>query len=271
MSSNSAKRLKFSKPPVVEVVFGVLFQTNKPIEAVHMGLFWSLVREEFPYTEEVAPLTPIVEPKTLQKQTIEFEVVDKPPLPRLWMHSKDHRTLIQLQEDRILYNWKKNDNEAVYTSYDDVYPKFEEKLELFRNFLKSEGFEEPVYRQFELTYIDHISSNNGLKIVGEGGVLVDHVRDQSPHRFLPEPESYAWKTTYPLPNNLGRFHITAQTVLSLATQERIMRLEYTARGVSADSSEEGRKTWFEVAHNWSYNSFLDTISPDLQKMWEPIQ
>ena len=70
-------------------------------------------------------------------------------------------------------------------------------------------------------------------------------------------------------DSIGRFHVTAKTALSLATQEKIMRLEYTARGISADTSEEGRKTWFKEAHNWSYHGFLDTISPELQELWEP--
>jgi hypothetical protein len=42
----------FECPPVVETVLSLQFEKLSAMRAVHFGVFWLRVREEFPKTEE---------------------------------------------------------------------------------------------------------------------------------------------------------------------------------------------------------------------------
>jgi len=261
--------VKFKNPPVVEVVCGVLFITPIPLKTAQVGLFWQAVRDTFPRLEEAPPISPIIE--TFQAEPIqEFQFGQLPPLRRTWLLSADGRNLIQIQEDRFLFNWKRAANDDEYPSYERVIEKFDQYLAEFVKFLVAEGVGQPIYRQFELTYVNLIGSSNEFAKVGEGGVLVDHIRDVSRSRFLPEPEGFNWTTAYSLPDNNGRLRLLAQTALRKPGGERIVRLDLTARGIPADPSETGRRPWFDMAHDWITFGFADATSPILHPVWRRI-
>jgi uncharacterized protein (TIGR04255 family) len=256
--------VRFELPPVVEVVCGVLFSTLRRLKAPQVGLFWQAVRGEFPRIEEAPPIASLFESsQDGQIHTIQFDAL--PPLRRTWLLSADGRNLIQIQEDRFLFNWKRAADDDSYPSYDGVIQKFDRYLAEYVNFLEKEGIGKPTYRQFELTYVNHIGNANGLAKVGEGGILADHIRDATRSRFLPDPEGFNWTTAYALPDGVGRLHLIAQSAVHTPGGERIVRLDLTARGIPSDSSETGRRSWFDIAHEWITHGFADATSPVLHK------
>jgi hypothetical protein len=192
-----------------------------------------------------------------------------PPLRRAWFLSADGRSLIQVQEDRFLFNWKKAEGADKYPSYKQVIALFDKHLAEFAVFLDEVGVGKPIYRQFELSYFNHLilgTTDSGVG-VDENTVLVDHVRDSGRDRFLPEPEAVNWITVYPLPNHDGRLYATAQSARS-PDGARIMKLEMTARGIPSDASESMRRAWFDKAHLWITKGFADITAPDVQaKVW----
>lgn len=263
-----ANTVKFGKPPVVEVVCGVLFSTPAPIRAAQVGLFWSSIREKFPRIEEMPPISPVIEGvQGSGKPEIEISFGSLPPLRRTWLLSDDGRHLIQIQEDRFLFNWKREADEDAYPSYDFVIQRFDDHLAKFVKFLADEKIGQPNYKQFELTYVNHITTSNGLDDVGETGVMVDHVYQTRQHRFLPKAENFNWTTSYSLPNNEGRLHVVAQSAVRNADGKRIVRLDLTARGIPAKPTEDGRRPWFDMAHEWITHGFADATSPILHKIW----
>ena len=262
--------VKFAKPPVVEVVCGVLFGTPQPLKTVHIGLFAQSLRGEFPVVEEKDPLGPVIEPLPGHEQFTQLEFLTLPPLRRTWLISPDRRNLIQLQQDRFLFNWKKSEADDTYPSYQLVIERFNSYLRRFADFLVVEGIGCPTYRQYELTYVNHIQTSNGLD-AGLGNILVDHIRTERKDRFLPEPEAFNWATSYPLPNDSGRLHVIAQTALRLDGGARtpILRLDMTARGMPSNTDDDARTAWFDVAHDWITHGFVDCTSAALQeKYWE---
>lgn len=255
--------VKFDRPPIIEVACGVLFANSNALQTAHIGAFWERVKADFPRIEDAAPLIPLLEEPG--STTVSFEYSDLPPLRRTWLLSEDGRTLIQLQQDRFLFNWKRTAEDDPYPSYDFVIKKFDTYLSLFLSFCVEAGLETLQFRQFELTYINHISSSNGLDAVGLSSLLVDHVRDTSSERFLPEPEGVSWTTVYTLPNNMGRLHISAQSAMSLPNQEKLVRLDLTARGIPAGDASGVRKDWFNLAHEWITRGFADITNPTLHR------
>jgi len=253
--------VKFTLPPVFEVACGVLFSSPQSLQTSHIGAFWETVRADFPRVEEAPPLPSVVEGDG--SNLAAFEFLTMPPLRRTWMFSSDGRNLIQLQQDRFLFNWKRADDGDAYPSYEAVIEQFEQHLSGFMAFCRQLGVGEIDIRQFELIYVNHITNSNGLGNVGLNSLLVDHIRDRSDGRFLPEPEGFSWATTYLLPDSFGRLHVQAQTAVSMPARDKIVRLDLTARGLSPDTSAMGRRQWFDVAHEWITQGFADITSPVL--------
>src|SRR5689334_18752740 len=104
----------FRNPPIAEVVCGVTFKPLKSLLAPHLGLFWAMVRSDFPTCREVEPLMPVFETFDESPAVQDFTL---PLLPRVWFVSKDQNGIIQIQRDRLLQNWRK-------VRLTDEYPRY---------------------------------------------------------------------------------------------------------------------------------------------------
>jgi uncharacterized protein (TIGR04255 family) len=264
--------VKFGKPPVVEVACGILFASQPAFHGAHIGLFWEGLRKQFPSIQEAPPLPPIVEIQGagIASFDLSYNLTPLPPLRRTWLASEDGRSLIQIQQDRFIFNWKKSAQEDSYPSYEDVVGKFNTHLTSFLNFLTAEKIPFPKYRQFELTYFNHIPVGNSATFgnLSESNILVDHRRSAAPNRFLPEPEVVNWTTVFSFPDQTGRLYATAQSGTS-PTGERILQLEMAARGSPLHPSEENRQAWFNLAHEWITRGFADLTDEKIQEeVWD---
>ncbi|AOI69148.1 hypothetical protein WI29_24545 [Burkholderia ubonensis] len=233
-----------------------------------MGAFWERIRKEFPRVEDTVPVTAVVEEPG--RTMPEFLVTGLPPLRRTWLISDNGQHLIQIQGDRFVLNWKRASENDGYPSFPAVWERFVQYLSDFFAFCEEIGVGPPVYRQFELTYVNQITSTNGLDEVGLDSLLIDHERNFAESRFLPAPEGINWSTAYLLPDGQGRLHITAQSGTELSSKARIVRLDLTARGITADQSDAARTAWFELAHEWITHGFADITSRELHsdKYWQ---
>lgn len=261
----------FKKPPVVEVVCGVLVRPIEAMKAPHLGDFWTRVRTDFPHCEEQALLSPVVEVfGSPPSATIQF--TDVPPLPRVWFISQRGDRLIQVQRDRFLFNWRRLEADDAYPHFDSVYGDFTKYLGVFRDFVAAIGGGALDAQQYELTYVNHIDGaliENAVSNLGR--VFRDFTWAADSNRWLPMPADSTWRTTFVLPNQAGRLHSTVRLLVDDESHRRFIRFELTARGIRADKTIEGMKGWFETAHEWIVRGFADLTTPDLQReVWERI-
>jgi uncharacterized protein (TIGR04255 family) len=132
------QRVRFERPPVVEVVCGVLFGALAGLRTAHVGVFWEQIRQEFPSVDEAPPLAPVIETQDLSP-SLEIAVGLVPPLPRTWFQTADGHRLVQLQRDRFVYNWRrKSPDDGDYPSYDVVIVEFERLWSAFGEFVARE-------------------------------------------------------------------------------------------------------------------------------------
>jgi uncharacterized protein (TIGR04255 family) len=240
---------------------------NSAVQAAHIGAFWDRIRTEFPKVEEALPLSPIVEE---QGQSVaESESWSTlPPARRAWLLNPDGSNIIQIQADRFLFNWKHTLGAKNYPSYQIVIEEFERHLRAFLAFMRDVGGVHLTFRQFEMTYVNHINKEYGLDLQDETSILVDHVR-KSGARFLPAPENFNFSVSYPLPEGIGRLHVIAQSMNSPQDDGRLIRLDMVARGMAADASDDARRKWFDTAHIWITHGFADVTSPTVQhEIWK---
>ena len=258
--------IQFENPPVAEVAFSISFEATPPIYGPLLGLFWANVRDQFSLVVENAPLPVIIEPpvgSAVAAQSMQVEMLDMPPLRRTILSSADGKRLIQIQQDRFILNWKRA-GQTTYSDYASAFKAFHELFASFEKTLLTEGNITLRHTQFELQYVNLIGPDNGLGVVDESQVLIDHAR-VSNNRFLPPPSGYNWVTSYPLPNNAGRLHTSAQAVVIPGGATRHIRLDIAARGYPVDPVGTTMNAWFDLAHDWITYGFADITSPVLHE------
>jgi len=263
--------ISYKNPPVIEVVCGILFKPIKTFLAPHFGLLWEEFKPDYPTCQEVSPLAPVVEKfEPEQAAQLNIELVDVPPLPRIWFIDKKENGIIQVQRDRFLYNWRKIQLGDEYPRYHNVIESFINYLSRFKNFLQKNQLGEIVPLQYELTYINHIPQGKGWESTREIEKLFPDFAFRSiPNRFLPQMEVVNWQTSFVLPNQSGRLHVTIRNAVHQQTKQPIFSLELTVRGIETDKSLEEMGKWFDTAHEWIIYGFADLTGEEVQKeIWK---
>jgi uncharacterized protein (TIGR04255 family) len=258
------KRVRFENPPVVEVVCGVLFSPISSLRTAHVGVYWDQIREEFPLVEEAPPLPAAIEVYD-PVQSLEVQLGFVPPLARTWFRRADGRGLIQLQRDRFAYNWKRSSpDDGEYPSYDRVIVDFERQWDVFRQFLAKEELGDVVLRQLELAYVNIIPD---ASVPAGDPVFRDHAPDTLRSRFLTKPDSFAWHTSYMLPEPAGRLHVQISSARQVDSGDPIRRLDMVARGIN-EIATTSMRPWFDLAHDWIVRGFADVTTANMQaEVW----
>lgn len=147
---------EFDRPPVTEVAIGVQFGTIQGLRQPHFGLFWSRLRDEYPQVQDQPPLPhqPLVgaQPRSFQ---IELSGLTF-PTPRSWFISSQGDHLVQLQSDRLVFNWR-GEGER-YPRYDSLRPRFDAVWGQWCEFLEEAQLGRAVPEQIELAYVNQIQA-----------------------------------------------------------------------------------------------------------------
>ena len=260
---------EFKKPPLEEVVCGILFEPLKQLLVPHFGLLWEKFKEEYPHFQEMDPLIPLVETATGLRPD---DIISSVPLPRIWFLHDDGR-IIQVQRDRFHHNWRKVKPNDEYPRYRSVFKMFEDHFNTFTEFLHEHQLGEVIPKQYEMTYVNIIPQGDVWDTLGDTQSLFpDFSWRNTTERFLPNPNAINWQTSFGLPNAAGRLHMNIQTAGRIADKRRLFRLEITARGIGNHTSRANMKDWFELAHEWIVRGFTDYTGTRIQKdVWGRIQ
>jgi uncharacterized protein (TIGR04255 family) len=266
MSSKKNKTLpEYDNPPLTEVVCGVTFKSLDNFIATHLGILWSLYQPDFPGVEEVAPLASPIEIIDGQQLETQMEFTDIPPLPRQMFISQDGGSIIQVQRDRFIFNWRKLDLADDYPRYENVFGAFENKLAKFEEFIKNIGMEVlPI--QYELSYVNQIAEGALWKNIGDLSRIFPHLQSKIENGLiLSEPETINSRISFLLPNKMGRLHITIRTgARRKFDSKKLVIFELTARGFNHKSMSEIRK-WFDIAREWIVQGFTDLTAEKIQQ------
>lgn len=261
MQDSGRAPVKFDRPPVLEVACGVAFVLPRQIKTAHIGLYWSRVAAEFPRCEDAPPIAMVVEGQSVPDTTeysVQFEQVVLPPMRRAWLLNQAGTHLIQLQDDRFLFNWKRTSPDLEYPSYRSVVAGFWTEWKKYKAFLAEQGLGEPTPTQLEMTYFN---------MLGGAEELRDFVQPRTPGRFLPQPEAVNYKTLYTMPQGGGRLHVSAASARHVLSGEKGIRLDITARGLPKNVADDGCASWFDLAHEWITHGFADFTTDEAHKNW----
>src|SRR5437879_5376325 len=138
---------RFRKPPVSEVALGVQFPAV--LNPVHLGLYYQRVKARFPKVQVQPPVASSFE--TFEASpSISFSI--GMPQPRMWFLSEDENSLIQLQSDRLLFNWRSGLQGSPYPHFDKVHAEFVKAFDELEALAEAEGITGIVANQCEVLY-----------------------------------------------------------------------------------------------------------------------
>lgn len=252
----------FKNAPVNEVVCGIAFRELENYSTPQMGLFWSAVRNEFPVAEIMPPLTPPgPEPK------LHLSVV--PPAPRYFLRSADRSELIQLQENRFLYNWLRTENKPVYPHYKHVIRRFNKLKRTFKNFLDKHDLGSISVRELRLTYVNHILQGEGWDTPADIAKVFPNFRfKRRGCRYLNSPIGWNFVTHFPVQHENSLLEVTVRTGSKdpgNGTEQPLFILQLTVIGNVVDPSQTEMQAWFNMAREAIDLSFLDLTDAKVQK------
>jgi uncharacterized protein (TIGR04255 family) len=247
----------YKEPPVTEVAVGVTLPAL-PLETRHVGQFWTEIREEYPITEDAAPI-----PSGAFTQPIELTFLQMPPLRRVFMKTRDQEYILQLQERRFLTNWRKHPAEAPYPRYAAVLGRFLQSWEKYAAFLKRNELAVPEPTGYELTYVNELEDPNSAGINAFVKPLDWPVLRPEFLTRAPQMTNISW--SFVLPDSKGTMNVSVnRTERPGGAAAALLVLSC----VGPSSGEYSLRDWFDTAHEWIVFGFTDLTTHEAHQFWK---
>jgi uncharacterized protein (TIGR04255 family) len=150
---------EYDSPPVTETSVGIQFDGLSGYNSLAAADFWSEVRDDFPLVEERQPLEPAFEtfgPSDGATDVPRIEMITDVIQPRFFFVSKDETQLIQLQRDRLFYNWRRTDAVETYPRYTHVRSRLSDNLDRLYRWSDRLKLGDVVPTQCEAVYVNRI-------------------------------------------------------------------------------------------------------------------
>jgi uncharacterized protein (TIGR04255 family) len=251
---------KYNKPPVVEVAIGVNFEMLAGFKTPHFGVFWSGIKSDYPIFDDLPPLT--------ESPT---EIVEIPPLRRVWLSSADSSYVMQIQPDRFIHNWRKQRDSEQYPSFQRAKARFYTAWRSFHEFVRSNAIGEIRLSRFEVTYVNHILGvSDPISSAFETHLPIMKWAASRPDPFLPEPKTMGFNLQFSLPDKVGTLQVWARHGVRAVDQQQVLQVDLTTRGsLKPDGADLDAR--LELAHEWIVRGFTDITSSGAHRIWERTQ
>lgn len=262
MSSSVELLPEYSRPPVDEVACGCQFEPLDRMRLPDYGLFRELLGKDFVTVEHALPIA----------NEGEYPVVDSRtglPVPRVWYLDRTESKLVQLQTDRLCFNWRKRPQAPEYLRYANISKSFKESYEALGKLASLAGLGVIQPTTLDLTYINVLVKGEAWNSLSDlDGIFKDFGWQNDTNRFLPFPTVVASRLSFPLPNEQGQLTVRISPGKRSADSQDILSFELSARGIGSDNSLEGMSAWFDVAHEWIVKGFTDLTQRGAQEnLW----
>lgn len=249
--------ITFDAPPLAEVSLGRAFILRPDFLVPHFGAFWSELRSEFPLVEHAMPIMSAGDGS---------EPLDQGPfwLPRVWMISKDSTRLVQLQQNRIHYNWRQTPASAEYIRFDAIKAATVRVWDQLDSFVRRELQQPLVPLGNELTYTNILEAANGESAFDVARRALRDVTWATGPRMLSSPGQISYMLGFPLPHGFGDLSVTVASGRR-ANGTPLIKLDLVAKGNDGGAGDFLR--WAQVAHDFLVSAFRDLTTAEMHKSW----
>lgn len=246
----------YKEPPVNEVVYGMRIRPSNKLLIPHIGLLWDKFRTEYPRLQHALPIS------TTRGELL-IDIVTKLPIPRVWFISSSDDKLIQFQNDRIYFNWRKRESD--YPRYEYMISNFETVFNVIKDFFSEFNLGKLELQEYELTYINHIPRGMGWETIDDlSEVFSDFIWNKPKTRFLPIPKEVSWTAGFPIQDQKGI--LTASLKQGTRKEGELPVFVFELRALGFDS-EDTFRNWFDIVHEWIVRGFTDLTTNKMHKIW----
>ena len=253
-------------PPIVELVTGVQFTTERPVDSCKLILFWNeFLRANFPDCAE-AP--------TIEEAFEKFgdEISWSPPkfqlrleqLPQLRYQFSNAKTgrIIQLQSTRLMANWVRRSGE--YPRFSAIHAELRQTFQTWQDYAVVNGIGEVVPNQWELCYVNLVPQGELWQSPREWH-RVSKIFAAEVDAFYPlelEDRGFQWRMR--MPERIGRITLTA---MQSRTKDGKPALQLTilARGPAVSIDEAHDR--LGLAHTAILELFDRVATEEAKKHW----
>jgi uncharacterized protein (TIGR04255 family) len=269
MAESSRPFPDFDNPPVVETALGVEFAPLKGWTALHAGLFWNEIRNEYPSAETCPPLGSQIERfdpagAGLPPQFIE---IGPPARLRYWFVDSAQRRLLQVQDSRLIVNWRKAEASDPYPRYPACRNQLVLEWNRFCAHVRREGLSLPQVVQCEVTYVNHLLQGREWSTFSDLARVIAPWTGKGSDGPLPELDSGTINLRFTMPNQAGRLHVSVGQGIRFADGKDIIQMSLTARGAPASSSQEDICRWLDLGREWVVRRFVELTTAEMHKQW----
>lgn len=263
--------INFLRPPICEVAYSFQFE---PLDTLHMGLLGLLwgekLRERYPLVEQDDPLPHEIERFGARDTLLavnKLRFVEKLPLPRMRIVSSDSCSLLQIQNDRFVFNWRNHfSKESVeYPRFTALRDRFAKDFEKFREFVSENSLGELRLNQVEITNVNHILCN-GMSFSDVFAGLQCGV-DISEDLDL---QAISFRTTHVIKSKdkpVGRLYSVIEKAYRKSDNAEVFKLTFTARSNIDDTSLDGAFSVLANLRDKINQSFVCLTKEEMHKAW----
>lgn len=264
----------FENPPLIETALGVQFDPLPNLDVPRLGLLWQRFKETLPVVQQQPPLDPVIERAGARAQParLTLQISQQPLLPRCWFLDDAGGQLLQVQQDRLIWNWRKTSDQDAYPRYDDwVRPRFIEQFDKFLSFLREEQVGDFRPNQCEVIYVNHIASGQGwTKHSDLDKVFVGWSSSYGRNVSL-ELETVQLACQHTINDDsggfLGRLHVGIESVFRKADDHPLFVMTLTARGKPLSSDREGVLGFLDLGRHQIVKTFDAATTQLMHQIW----
>jgi uncharacterized protein (TIGR04255 family) len=263
---------EFVTPPIVEASIGLQFDGLDGYQSLRAASFWDRVRNAYPILEEHPSLPPIFEtfgPSDHQAVQPQIQIIQGAIHSRYFFISEARDEFIQLQPDRLFFNWRKRSGKDPYPRYVRVRAGLEGAMKEASQWVAAEKLGQVIPTQCEAAYVNHIplrdrdGSPCGLSFFFPWLRGLHGLTEQGSFNFSRRLNDENGKP-------VARLHM-ALTYGSGEDGKREAQLLLHVRGRPQDGSPKGCLAMIDAEREVIVRAFAQITSPEAHELWERKQ
>lgn len=274
MAKNMEHKLpSFKNPPLVETALSVQFQFIDGLKNAHLAIFWQSLQGAFPKVFDAEPIPEQIEIFGGQalglRRFPSIRMSGGGVAARLQMASADDHAMVQVQNGRIVFNWRRAGSGA-YPHWHNVIPRFREALDKLNKMLASHALPQTAPLQWEVVYVNHLPKGRDWNSPADWPSLVPGLIGNVAAVSTGAMESLGYSAHISLPEARGRLHVDLFNGFSHPepTSSEVLVLQITARGGISEPTMELAYNGLELGHAAIVRTFCDIIGHEAQDRWE---
>jgi uncharacterized protein (TIGR04255 family) len=253
----------YENAPVDEAFFGILHASlaNYSIVVTRMR---NRILAEYPFIQYQPRLLTGLEPLSDEPQYVNPATVPPQGSGRTWLIGRDDSVLVQLQDDRIIFNWRNRGRP--YPHYDVLLETFLQLYSTYQAVLQDAGEGSVQAMQLEFGYINwtQLKVEEFLRPGASANLDIPEVDTQ--------PTQQQWAGNYLVRRDsvpIGRLTAMCTAAIRLSgTPATGSRLELSFKApISPDASIEEIRSAFGLAHSTTVLAFTQLTTDGAHETW----